>query len=245
MIPSEIRKEAREALKGNWRKAAYIILAYFLVTLLISCVMSAFENNKVVYWILYIIEVAILTPISFGLTISFIKLKRGEDTTSFSFIKEGFSRFTKSWGIWINIFVRLLLPFICMILVIMLMGLLMLFSIPNKLISILGVAIYLATIVYAATLSLLYSIAYYIAYDNENMKANECVKKSAELMKGNRGNLFLLVLSFIGWILLGTLSLGIGFIWIIPYIQVTLVCFYERVSKIEPKKVDGNTKIEE
>jgi uncharacterized membrane protein len=45
-------------------------------------------------------------------------------------------------------------------------------------------------------------------------------------MKGNKWRYFLLALSFLGWILLGILSLGIGFFWIIPYIETTTAAFY-------------------
>ena len=37
---------------------------------------------------------------------------------------------------------------------------------------------------------------------------------------------FLLELSFIGWSLLGLLTLGIGLLWILPYITQTNTQFY-------------------
>ena len=77
-----------------------------------------------------------------------------------------------------------------------------------------------------------------IAYDEPNLSAYECCKKSIEKMKGNRGNYFVLTLSFIGWALLSILTLGIGFFWLIPYINVSYVCFYEEVvGKKEEKEV--------
>ena len=64
-------------------------------------------------------------------------------------------------------------------------------------------------------------------------------------MRGNRGNLFLLELSFIGWIFLGFLTLGIGLIWVVPYLQVTVACFYDELTKSNVKEVEGTAKVEE
>jgi len=47
------------------------------------------------------------------------------------------------------------------------------------------------------------------------------------MMKGNRWKLFCLFWRFFGWFLLGILSLGIGFLWIMPYLQTTLARFYD------------------
>ena len=46
------------------------------------------------------------------------------------------------------------------------------------------------------------------------------------LMKGRKLRYFLLQLSFIGWWLLGILTLGLGFLWIIPYMLQTNTQFY-------------------
>jgi uncharacterized membrane protein len=43
-------------------------------------------------------------------------------------------------------------------------------------------------------------------------------------------DLFLLSLSFIGWALLCILTLGIGFLWLIPYINVSVAKFYQDIK---------------
>ena len=59
----------------------------------------------------------------------------------------------------------------------------------------------------------------------------ESINKSVELMKGNKIRLFLLYLSFIGWYVLGVVSFGIGFIWILPYVEATIAEFYNSLAK--------------
>jgi uncharacterized membrane protein len=49
------------------------------------------------------------------------------------------------------------------------------------------------------------------------------------MMQGRKMKLFLLDLSFIGWILLSILTLGIGLLWLLPYIYSARAAFYEDI----------------
>ncbi len=235
MPASEIRKNARESLTGKWGKGVCITLAYLLISFVIGLIQGLFKEGSITYLIIELAYLVISIPITFGLIISFMKLKRNEEVSAFDFLKDGFSRFNKSWGIWFHTFLKLLLPIICLILVIIIMAFLLSASIIsgnsglNKILAIVSVALYIVSIVYIVSRALLYAIAYNIGYDKPELSSKECVLKSEELMKGNRGNLFLLELSFIGWALLACLSLGIGVLWLFPYVQVALVCFYDKI----------------
>jgi len=48
-----------------------------------------------------------------------------------------------------------------------------------------------------------------------------------ELMNGNKWAAFVLDLSFIGWAILCCFTFGIGYLWLIPYIQLAQCEFYE------------------
>ncbi len=233
MIPSEIRKDARESLQGNWGKAACITIAYSIVIFIIGVIMGLFRNNNIIYTLLYAVQIIITVPMSFGLLISFLKLKRHEDTKAFGYLSEGFSRFSKSWEVFVQILIKMIIPIICIIFTYVLIAVLLISSVKSWVFTIIGVSLYIACIVYVVSRGLLYSLAYYIAYDNTDLTAKECVAKSEALMTGNRSNLFLLQLSFIGWIFLSTFTLGIGFIWLLPYIQVATACFYTRLINKE------------
>lgn len=67
--------------------------------------------------------------------------------------------------------------------------------------------------------------------DNNKLSPMEVVKKSWNLTKGYKMDIFILTLSFIGWELLGALTFGILYIWLIPYMQVTMLLFYEELRK--------------
>lgn len=70
-----------------------------------------------------------------------------------------------------------------------------------------------------------------VCADNPEMRATDIVRKSWEMTKGHKMDLFVLGLSFIGWCLLGTLTLGILFIWLTPYMVITFTLAYEKLKK--------------
>lgn len=96
--------------------------------------------------------------------------------------------------------------------------------------SIIGFIIYFVCIFSIVVKSLSLSLSSFIAYDNDNMSGKESCELSQKLMKGNKGNLFVLSLSFIGWALLIPLTLGIGSFWLTTYMNVSIVCFYETLA---------------
>jgi len=67
--------------------------------------------------------------------------------------------------------------------------------------------------------------------DTRSMGATTFITESRQLMKGHKGRLFWLDITFIGWYLLGLLTIGIGFLWINPYINATKAAFYNDLAK--------------
>ena len=74
--------------------------------------------------------------------------------------------------------------------------------------------------------SLAYSMAPYLLLDHPEMGWKEALAESQRMMDGRKGRLFLLELSFIGWILLSALTCGILLIYVIPYMQMTIANYY-------------------
>ncbi|GHV88197.1 membrane protein [Spirochaetia bacterium] len=75
-----------------------------------------------------------------------------------------------------------------------------------------------------------YSMAFFILHDNPEMKPNQALKESCRMMKGYKWKLFCLEFSFIGWALLGILTLGIGYFWLYPYMYMSIANFYENLK---------------
>ena len=113
----------------------------------------------------------------------------------------------------------------------------------TKLLSMILVSIYTALwaiLLYipAIVKSYAYAMTPYILLDKPELSANEAITDSRMMMKGHKWELFLLDLSFIGWILLPLLTLGILFIYVIPYMQAARAEFYRNLKGENEPKVD-------
>lgn len=97
-----------------------------------------------------------------------------------------------------------------------------------------------------------YSQAYYILLDNPELSPLECIRRSKLMMRGHKWDLFVLQLSFLGWIILfsipgsllamllpsGTGSILLSTVvsvlcsvWITPYQQCSHVGFYDSIRQ--------------
>ena len=84
---------------------------------------------------------------------------------------------------------------------------------------------------------LAYSMYPYVLRDEPDLSVWQTLKKSEAIMKGYKGKLFLMYLSFVGWFILGAFTFGILYIWLTPYIMTSTVKFYDDVRRAY---YDGN-----
>lgn len=77
--------------------------------------------------------------------------------------------------------------------------------------------------------SLSYSMTPFILYDKKEM-GTKAIDLSMKMMKGHKMALFILYLTFTGWGILCIFTLGIGYIWFVPYMNASLAEFYEEVK---------------
>lgn len=76
-----------------------------------------------------------------------------------------------------------------------------------------------------------YSMALYL-FTKEELElttARSYIKRSLELMDGHKFDYFLFNLSFIPWLLLVTFTFGLASVWVIPYIFIANVIFFEDI----------------
>lgn len=71
-----------------------------------------------------------------------------------------------------------------------------------------------------------YSMAPYLLAEHPEMSASEAIEQSKVMMSGNKGRLFCLQLSFIGWFLLAALTAGVGYVFLAPYTKAAETAFY-------------------
>lgn len=201
LINSEIRKEARGKLKGNWLAPVGAYTTYFAIMILLS-----FSDHFISYIATVIFDAGMLL----GFTIMFLNLIR-TNQSNYNDLFKGFKNLWKAIG-----------AYLLTLLLILLWSLLLI--IPGI----------IAAIRYSQTL--------YIIADNPNIKVIDAIKESKRMMNGSKMRYFKLSISFIGWLLLSILTLGIGLLWLLPYINTSLTIFYEdlkgREANIEVNKTN-------
>ena len=78
-----------------------------------------------------------------------------------------------------------------------------------------------------------YSQTMMIVAENKGIGARDAINRSKAMMDGRKMDYFVLGLSFIGWGLLCCITLGIAYIWVGPYMQATMVNFYNDIKPAE------------
>jgi uncharacterized membrane protein len=73
----------------------------------------------------------------------------------------------------------------------------------------------------------------FILKDDEQISAMDSLKQSWNMMDGHKVEFLWLNLSFIGWIILSLFTLGIGFLFLLPYMYTTFAHYYEDLKAEE------------
>ena len=211
----DFRREAREALRGNWFVAAlagiiYSMIVNFSITLdanaedfSAAILESALSVANVLPFVGVVFAVAVLNLVLTSLVVvgyaQFnIDLINGEKPRIITL-------FTKCRQIGKAILTSLLVTLRVFF------GM-MLFIIPG--------------IIAAYS----HAMVYHILAENPDMTVREAMAESRRIMKGNKFRLFCLQFSFIGWNLLVVITLGIAGLWVMPYEQAAMAAFYREIA---------------
>ena len=261
---SELRAEARASLSPKWGEAIVLSLIFIGVTIALNVInnlisfIAAFIPfiGTIFTFALGIVFALISVILSYGFTFSFIKLKRNDNFSYGDFFTLSYQNFSKILSVLGNTILKLWLPlvlFVASFVFIILGAIFMavsantstssdssnLIMIMSILVLIVGYVFMIASSVFLVVRSYYYALTPYLLYDNPNMTAKEIVELSESLMKGQRASLFLLQLSFIGWIILSAITCGIGTLFLNPYMEFATIGFYEDRANVNP--ISNNT----
>ena len=233
---SSLRAEARKRLAGKWGKVILTMIVTGLVIGIIGSIPSFTRTTTVVnnYYfsytvtkdnpvslILTLVAEVVSVIFSYGLIAALWKVFNGEDITVTDGVKIAVANWKRTLFILINIIKKLLIPIIMIVAAEFLNVI-----VTNYVVAIICAILEIVGGIWAFVAGLHYALAYTIAADQPNMSEEDVVNKSKELMTNRRGKLVVLNLTFFGWCLLGVLSLGIGMLWVTPYMQFTAFAFY-------------------
>ena len=142
----------------------------------------------------------VVCPLEFGFMLCFLRLVRGEDCSEM--VGDQFNVFSK-YG-------RVLGTSLLMMLYTLLWSLLL--------------------VIPGIIKSYSYAMTPYVMNDRPELDADDCIHESRVMMNGYKWKLFCMDLSFIGWAILCLFTLGIGYLWLQPYIEASHAKFYEELK---------------
>jgi len=98
---------------------------------------------------------------------------------------------------------------------------------------------YMLLIIPGIVASLSYSMTYFILKENPQMRPLEAIRQSKAMMNGHKMQFFWFNCRFIGWGMASLVTLGVGYLWLMPYYQVALTEFYHSVSGTQGEVVSA------
>ncbi|MDG2194329.1 MAG: DUF975 family protein [Polaribacter sp.] len=155
--------------------------------------------------IMSLVTLLIAGPFTLGVAIFSLAISRDEDAR-FEQIFAGFHNFGASLGAYLGAYLLMIVFTFLWTLLLIIPGI-------------------IAAISYAMT--------FYILADDESIGAMEAIDKSKEMMHGHKWDYFVLMLMYLGLGVLCLLTCGIGFFWLIPFVQVTNAKFYDDIKRIQ------------
>lgn len=199
----EYKNAALVALKGHWAPAVVCAIVYMVITVISTVIMEFADPAKVadgVFWTLYGTSMGLMFLIMMPLQVGYYNAHKDLLLDGDDALTGNMFRIGfKNWGrnVWGTLLMGIF-SFLWMLLLI----------IPG----------FVKAFAYAMTP--------FILVDNPELSANQAINLSQKMMKGHKFDFFWLLLSFIGWILLGIVTLGIGFFWLMPYMSTAVAGFY-------------------
>ena len=206
-LNSELRAQARERLEGQW--GTFVLMTFLMLVIqtilqipgYIGSLLEVLSPENVLASLSFSNISNILSllalPLSWGLTVSLLRNHR-EESVDLENLFDGF-RGGRYTRVFCAIFLVNLFTFLWALLLII-PGIMKAFS---------------------------YALTPYIIMDEPELTARQAITRSCEIMEGRRWKLFCLYLSFIGWGILSLLTFGIGFLWLVPYMNASIAAFYE------------------
>lgn len=204
MTNQDYKNAALDALKGNWAQALIATIVLFLVASV--CMSGDILTNLGVSVPMFLLVggFSVIYLLYLPLTVGYLNSFRVLYETGDNRLTN--NMFALCFGNWLHIVWGMIL----MVIFVMLWTLL--FIIPG------------------IVKSFSYAMTPFILVEHPEMSANQAIDESRRIMKGHKFDLFYLYLSFIGWAFLCLFTFGIGYLWLVPYMQASLVAFYNDVK---------------
>ena len=242
---SQLRRQARFGLEGNWGMMA---LCHLLIILMVYVLMlpveagaaisaikggSAAGTNTLFADVWQILVALALLPASWMLSVMCLRLVRGEygqQQVRLGVVFEGYRYTNRVVGTYL---LQTLVALAAIAIPFAAAAFISLLDSRDGSTSY-GTfwALMLIIIAIVVFVSLRLSMIFYLIWDTQ-LGPWQVLKESNRMMKGRCWKMFGLWLSFLGWAILAIFTLGIGFLWLVPYINASMGAFYDDIRAEE------------
>lgn len=200
---------------------------------IVKIYLALIPSNIILLVLMAAIYIFLFGPLVVGMTRYFLANRDPYDPGApsisllFSVFRKGqYLKIVAAWAwMMLFLFLWLLIPIAAMILGGML-------HIYNIFLWLLFFLIAIAGYVMFIIKSISYSMVPFILAENPQINYKRALKMSISMTNGQKGDIFVLSLSFIGWMLLGELALFIGIYWAYAYFYATYAELYDVLKKV-------------
>ncbi|MBU3101057.1 MULTISPECIES: DUF975 family protein [Clostridium] len=211
-IQPDYKAQAKRQLSGNWGIAIGFTLIYtfipiILITLITLITVINLTLNINIQSLSYVVTI-LVSPLALSSVIFYSRLSK-KKTVSVGTIFSGFKHLIASSVIYLVLNGLMIIN-----------GLVAIYSSRD------GIFLSLVMAIITCFITLYYRMAYYIIAVEDNISVIKALAKSKKNMYGHKMELFLLELSYIGWVCISLVTLGIALLWIVPYMELTLANFF-------------------
>lgn len=245
---SQLRTAARADLKGRWAEAAMLTFVLLLLMFFVSGIGSVIDlcvfgpgalnasatldaqtllRNQSSGTFSMLLSL-LLIPVGWSFNITFLANHRHESDDPFG-VGNLFTGYHHFWRVLGTMLLQSILVSLGTILFAVLLLVGQIVSMSSVAVLVLCVACGILAICFAIWMSLSLTLVSFILRDHPEMGIIDILRQSARMMDGHKWQYLLLQLSFLGWVLLGILTLFIGLLWVIPYVGQAQVNFYEQL----------------
>ncbi len=208
---SQIKKKALASLKGKWGIAVLLTLTVFLVTTFVPMIADVIISGGFTPWMEQTEPTALGNLVSIFFSFLFIPLTAASYWFYLVIARWNDPKISKVFAVYKEWELSLKV-----------VG-------TSILVGIFTILWSLLLIIPGIIKGIGYSQVFYLLRDNPEYSALEAITESKKRMKGYKWKFFLMNLSFIGWAFIAIITLGIGFLWLTPYILTANATFYNEL----------------
>ena len=229
MTSAELKKQSKSLLSKRWGNATVATFLFIGLIQIVANVLSIalIESPGASAIITFILSIGTIY-----LVLCFVnycnKLKNTKGNIKFSECFVTLKQFLK------YLVITVVLAIITIIIAVLVSSLIFMSVVASKAAVIVSMLVLIALVLLLVALEILFFPITYIIILKPEYTLGQIIKTSVNIGWKNSGQILYILLSFLGWHILSIMTCGIGYLWTMPYMELTYISFIEeKIKEIE------------